>query len=45
MDVGVYYINGYPSTYVYDYACGGENSLINPLAPPPLSTSSNPYIS
>jgi hypothetical protein len=37
MDAGVYYINGYPSAYVYDYACGGENSPSSPPAftPPP----------
>jgi len=32
MDAGVYYINGYPSAYVYDYARGGENSPSSPLA-------------
>jgi len=42
MDVGMYYINGYPFAYVYDYACGGENSPISPLASSPLFASSNP---
>lgn len=32
MDAGVYYINGYPSAYVYDYAHGGENSPSSPPA-------------
>ncbi len=42
MDVSMYYINGYPFAYVYDYACGGENSPISPLASSPLVASSNP---
>jgi len=35
MDAGVYYINGYPSAYVYDYARGGENSPSSCPASPP----------
>jgi hypothetical protein len=37
MDAGVYYINGYPSAYVYDYARGGENSPSSCPASPPLA--------
>jgi hypothetical protein len=46
MEAGVYYINGYPSAYVYDYARGGENSpSLLPPPPPPHNFKPSNFIS